>query len=286
MPARILLLSLLCGAAGGGLTAWALGAVGGETPPAAPAPVERARGDAGDAPAVEARPPLVRLPDPGPTLQGSSDAEVGDGEPLAGRVEELEAQLAALRQQVAIIEQGMPKLDLKSLSDDELKARADTMYAFRNYAGTLAAYEALLARDPDLDVDAKGQILSAVAQCHRALGDLEKADEVFRQVEALHGEGSAGAMTARYQRAWLKHAQNDLAGARDLMRQVATSENSPTFWRLFSRANAADFSIRLGDTANVREDLEEFRAELAEDDTDTGRRVRDYVARLLEQLDE
>lgn len=281
MSARALFLTLLVGAAGGALAAWAVGAWTDRT----------ATADATTAHTIQ---PVPRAdpdpePEPGPMLAGSPPATPTESawrEAMEQRFARIEARLEKIAERPAPSEEEAETIDLGALDDDALTARASSLYAFKNYAGTLAAFEALLARDPDLDMEAKGRILSTMAQCHRALGNLKQADEVYLQIEDLHGEGTAGAMTARYHRAWLKHAHNDLEGARSFMRQVATSDSSPPFWRLFSRANAADFGIRLGDTANAQADLEEFKRELEGDDSPTGQRVRAYVNQLLESLEE
>ncbi len=219
---------------------------------------------------------------PGPA--GSSDRP--DTAALVERVDRVEAQLADLARQVARTARPEDKVDLSTLSGDELRSRASSMLAFRNYVGALGAYQALLAREPEPDAEEKSKILSSIAQIRRATGDLKEADKLYQQVEALHGEGSAGAMTAHYQRAWIRLGQKDIEGARDFMRDVASAPNTPVFWRLYSRANAADFSIRMGDTTYVREDLEEFLTELENDDSDTVGRVRGYVKKLLQGLDD
>lgn len=280
MPARFLLLALLLGAAGGALAAWAVGAF--DAPSATDeGPALRTAGE----PSVPS-PAVAR--DPGPMLLGSSHAATANTawrEALEKRLVRIELGLREMARQVAAADDDAERIDLDSLGDGELTARASSLYAFKNYAGAVEAYEALLDRGPDLAPGKRAEILAMIAQCHRALGNPKEADEIFQQVEALHGHGTAGAMTARYHRAWLRHAKNDLAGARELMLQVARSDQSPRFWKLFSRANAADFAIRLGDGAQVRRDLEEYRGELEGDTTATGRRVLTYVNRLLESLD-
>ena len=228
----------------------------------------------------------AEAPGAGAELVGRPDAVSADDAALAQRIAALEGQVQALSEQVSELVKSSSAAELKALSDEELQSRASSLWAFKNYADALEAYEALLAREPDLDLETRSEILSAMAQCHRALGEPDDADAIFKQVEALHGEGTAGAMTARYQRAWVRFAKGDIEGAREFMREVARTESSPSFWRLFSRANAADFSIRMGDTAHVQQDLEDFRVELQEDGSETANRVLGYVDRLLDQLEE
>ena len=284
MSTKVLALCLLFGAAGGGIFAFALESTRGEEtsipPTAAEKPVDRP-----DAPAGSAPQPIELGEGSGPRLLGSAEADEAWRQALEERIVRLESKVTTLAAQVAATGDGDASADLADLTDDELKARGRSLYAFKNYAGTLEAYKELLARNPGLDAKTRGDIMSTIAQCHRALGDTKTADEVFQQVEALHGPGTAGALTARYQRAWLKLAEDDVEGARAFMREVARSENSPKFWKLYSRANAADFSIKLGDTAHARTDLEEYKVELEADDSPTAQRVLAYVNRLLEGLE-
>ena len=290
MSAKVLVLAVLFGAAGGAISALVIPSA---QEPGVPADGSDAAQEVSRlAPAVEDGDSLrvlekpAEAPGAGAELVGRPDAVSADDAALAQRIAALEGQVQALSEQVGELVKSSSAAELTALSDEELKSRASSLWACKHDADALVAYEALLAREPDLDLETRSEILSAMAQCHRALGEPDDADAIFKQIEALHGEGTAGAMTARYQRAWVRFAKGDIEGAREYMREVARTETSPSFWRLFSRANAADFSIRMGDTAHVQQDLEDFRVELQEDGSETANRVLGYVDRLLDQLEE
>ncbi|MHC4224057.1 MAG: tetratricopeptide repeat protein [Planctomycetota bacterium] len=208
------------------------------------------------------------------------------------RLEQLEQTLADLESKqvetVASVEALSAQVqgpDLSGLSAEELLSRANMLYTFKTYPEAIRCFETLLAREHGLEPAKETRAFNSLGYAYRASGQEAKAEQTLRRLIAVRGEESEDGMSALYFIAHSRNIQKDTTGARDLMDRVAQSPHSPTHWRLWSRANSADWSIALGEVARGRAALDVLKTELAEDESQIARAVERYVDRILNRLD-
>ena len=173
--------------------------------------------------------------------------------------------------------------DPRDLDDEALLTKAHGLYSQKDYADAVRYFEELLKRD--LTPTKRGEVLRSLGFSCRMSADHVKSEKVFRKLLAHHGEGTADGMFALYHVAWSRFQQDDAADARDIMDRVASTPHTADVWKIWARANAADFSIKLGDKARARASLESLKADLADDASPTGTRVKAYVEQMLGRLE-
>jgi pentatricopeptide repeat protein len=202
---------------------------------------------------------------------------------LEKRIDELQARLDSMSTDVGRIEAEVTGPDPEQLDDAKLLAHASSLSALRDYEDALRYWLELLERD--LEPDQRAQALQSVGFSYRMTGRHEQSETYFRELLAHHGENTPQGMFALYHVAWSRSNLDDLQGARDIMLRVSRTPHTEDIWKKWSRANAADFTIRLGEAARARTMLESLKADLAEDDSANGLRIRGYVDRMLADLD-
>jgi tetratricopeptide (TPR) repeat protein len=252
---------------------------GEEPPPAAPRAADDRR-PAPRTPRDEAPTMLAPGPAAAATLPADADEALRE---LSERVDRLEARIEAMSTDVGRIEEEVSGPDPRTLDDEKLLAHATSLYGRKDYEESYRYWKELL--DRDLSPEDRARALQSIGFVCRMTDRQEESERHFRALVAHHGENTPDGMFALYHVAWSRRQQEDIVGARDLMLRVSTTPHTADIWKLWSRANAADFTIQLGETGRARMMLQSLKADLAEDTSATTLRVRSYVDQLLSQLD-
>jgi tetratricopeptide (TPR) repeat protein len=221
------------------------------------------------------------------TYAATPEQETGGGnlESLLQRVAELEQRQVDTAASVDQLSAQVQGPDLSGVPDEELLSRAMMLYNFKTYPEAIRCFETLLAREHGLDPEKETRAYNSLGFAYRASGQEAKAEKTLRRLISLRGEESEDGMSALYFIAHSRNIQKDTQGARDLMDRVSQSPHSPAHWKLWSRANSADWSIALGEVERGRAALQVLKVELAEDDSQLARAVEGYVDRILKRLD-
>lgn len=189
----------------------------------------------------------------------SGDADLRD------RVAKVEARLDALggevEERIAGIAQagGSAEPDLASLDLKDLAVQARMAFARRDYGAAIECWRAVLARDPERDLQIEG--LTQIAQSHRSVKEHVKEEQVWRELMALYEPDSKEGLSARWNVGWALRGQEKHAEALRMMEGYALNEEIPASSRRWARMWVGDSAMQCGDTGRARRIFEQLIAE-------------------------
>lgn len=218
-----------------------------------------------------------------PPLPAADGAPADDLAALTARVKALEERLEEGLAAAGVEDEETFNARIREMTDEELRSEARMAGARKNYAAAARCWEALLARDPDLEVvkDAKFQL----GLSYRMLKDHAREEKAFRDLVELNGPETTDGLWARFQVAWSRYYQDDFVSARDMMDRIAIAPATNNVTRAFARYYVATFSLKLDDPARARQVLLQLTEDYADTKDEQELRVLGYARRTLATLD-